>query len=228
MLQRTLSYSNTGSTASRSLSPGWGRTATGWVPGSWPSSARLGSASSSPAPGTGTATASAPSNAKAGRRGAARSAGPSGAAGGESAHSGGGAPVRSSPGSRLIVGGSWSWRPPARRQVDVCPPWWSGAWTGLACGAAPGDPEPRTRTGRLPAGRAATWPPPASRALRCSLRSVPRVPAGWPTAPLDPADGQAARRHRSPGAGEEQRPTSRQEARTVADHPWDPTPAGTC
>ena len=33
-----------------------------------------------------------------------------------------------------------------------------GARIGLACGAAPGDPEPRTRTGRLPASRAATWP----------------------------------------------------------------------
>jgi hypothetical protein len=95
-----------------------------------------------------------------------------------------------------------------------------GARTGLACGAAPGDPEPRTRTGRLPAGRAATWPPSASRALR--------VPSGWPAAPLDPAVVQSARRHRSPGAGEEQRPTSRQEAGTVADQTGIPTPAGTC
>ena len=65
-----------------------------------------------------------------------------------------------------------------------------GARTGLACGAAPGDPEPRTRTGRLPAGRAATWPPPASRPLRKL-----RVPAGWPAASLDPVFVQAARRH---------------------------------
>src|SRR5215218_4735611 len=71
------------------------------------------------------------------------------------------------------------------------------------------EPCTRARTGRLPAGRAATWPPPASRALRYSLRSVPRVPSGWPAAPLDPAVVQAARSHRSPGAGEEQRPTSR-------------------
>ena len=82
------------------------------------------------------------------------------------------------------------------------------------------EPCARARTGRLPAGRAATWPPPASRALR--------VPAGWPAAPLDPAVVQAARRHRSPGAGEEQRPTSRQEAGTVADQTGIPTPAGTC
>jgi hypothetical protein len=95
-----------------------------------------------------------------------------------------------------------------------------GARTGLACGAAPGDPEPRTRTGRLPAGRTATWPPPASRPLR--------VPTGWPAASLDAAVVQAARSHRSPGAGEEPSPTSRQKARTVADHPRDPTPAGTC
>ena len=103
-----------------------------------------------------------------------------------------------------------------------------GARTGLACGAAPGDPEPRTRTGRLPAGRAATWPPPASRALRYSLRSVPRVPAGWPAASLDRPGADAARRHRSPGAGEERGPTSRQEARPVADQAGTPTPAGTC
>jgi hypothetical protein len=95
-----------------------------------------------------------------------------------------------------------------------------GAQTGLACGAAPGDPEPRTRTGRLPAGRAASWTPPASRPLR--------VPTGWPAASLDPAVVQEARSHRSPGAGEEPSPTSRQEARTVADQAGTPTPAGTC
>jgi hypothetical protein len=80
----------------------------------------------------------------------------------------------------------------------------------------------------LPAGRAATWPPPASRALRYSLRSVPRVPSGPPAAALDAAVVQEARRHRSPGAGEEPSPTSRQEARTVADRQGTPTPAGTC
>jgi hypothetical protein len=96
----------------------------------------------------------------------------------------------------------------------------AGRGPGLAFGAAPGDPEPRTRTGRLPAGRAATWPPPTSRALR--------GPADGPAAPLDPAVVQAARRHRSPGAGEERGPTSRQEARTVADQAGTPTPAGTC
>ncbi|HSO52916.1 MAG TPA: hypothetical protein VL330_09240, partial [Actinomycetes bacterium] len=56
-----------------------------------------------------------------------------------------------------------------------------------------------------------------------SIRAL-RVPAGPPAAPLDPTVVQAARRHRSPGAGEEQRPTSRQEARTVADQTWDPHP----
>ena len=49
--QRTLGRSNTGSTAPRSWSRGWGRTATGWAPGSCRWSARPGSASSSLAPG---------------------------------------------------------------------------------------------------------------------------------------------------------------------------------
>ena len=57
------------------------------------------------------------------------------------------------------------------------------------------------------------------RAHECSLGLRP---------PLDRSGSEAARRHRSPGAGEEQRPTSRQEARTVADHPGTPTQAGTC
>jgi hypothetical protein len=57
------------------------------------------------------------------------------------------------------------------------------------------------------------------RAHECSLGLRP---------PLDRSGVDAARRHRSPGAGEEQRPTSRQEARTVADQLWDPHPAGTC
>jgi len=57
------------------------------------------------------------------------------------------------------------------------------------------------------------------RAHECSLGLRP---------PLDRSGVDAARRHRSPGAGEERCPTSRQEARTVADHPGTPTPAGTC
>ena len=92
-----------------------------------------------------------------------------------------------------------------------CPPRPAGrGWSGGPCPVGGGDeaaggdrprlrrrargPRARTRTGRLPAGRAATWPPPASRALRYSLRSVPRVPAGRPAAALDPAVVQAARR----------------------------------
>ena len=94
---------------------------------------------------------------------------------------------------------------PAGSGAAMRPP----AGTGLACGAAPGNPEPRTRTGRLPAGRAATWPPPASRALRSlrppSLRDGLRPPL---TRPSSRRPGET----RSPGAGEEQRPTSRQEA----------------
>src|SRR5512132_2038025 len=42
--------------------------------------------------------------------------------------------------------------------------------------------------------------------------------------PLDRSGVEAARRHRSPGAGEEPSPTSRQEARTVADQLWEPHP----
>jgi len=87
----------------------------------------------------------------------------------------------------------------------------SPAGTGLPASLPCGDPDP-TRPGRLPAGRAATWTPPASRALR--------VPSGWPAAPLDPAAVQSARRHPSPGAGEEQRPTSRQEVVTVTAQEW--------
>jgi hypothetical protein len=208
-----------GSTAPPFSSRGWGRTATGWALGSCRWSARpdrlpagphlgrgpasrarpqaprrgvatlphLPPAAASPWPLTGpagegfrsapspTVVASRPAGGPTGRDAAARLPSPPAA-------------------SRVWLPDGGSWPPPARRQAAVCPAWWSGAGTGLACGAAPGDPEPRTRTGRLPAGRAATWPPPASRALRYSLRSVPRVPSGWPAAPLDPVVVQAARR----------------------------------
>jgi hypothetical protein len=53
------------------------------------------------------------------------------------------------------------------------------------------------------------------RAHECSLRL---------RRPLDPPGRGMARRHRSPGAGEDLSPTSRQEARTVADQLWDPHP----
>jgi single-strand DNA-binding protein len=93
-----------------------------------------------------------------------------------------------------------------------------GAQTGLACGAASGNPAP----GRGPAGCLPVGLPPrrlrgqgSLRAHECSLGLRP---------PLDRSGVDAARRHRSPGAGEEQRPTSRQETRTVADQPWDPHP----
>jgi len=207
MLQRTHSYSNIGSTVPRSLSRAWGRTAPAPAPGSWPSSARPGSASSSPAPGTATAPASALSNAKAGRRGAARSAASSDVGGGEAAGAGGGAPVRSSPRSRLIVVGSWSWPPSVRRQGDVCPPWWSGAGTGLARGAARGNPAPT----RGPAGCLLDGLPPGRRPRqgRCAvLRTGLRPPL---TRPSSRRPGET----RSPGAGEEQRPTSRQHTQEV-------------
>ena len=57
------------------------------------------------------------------------------------------------------------------------------------------------------------------RAHECSLRL---------RRPLDRSGGESARRYRSPGAGEDLSPTSRQEARTVADQTGIPTPAGTC
>ena len=103
-----------------------------------------------------------------------------------------------------------------------------GARTGLACGAAPGNPAP----GRGPAGCLPDGLPPRRlrRQGRCGTRCAPFLaslrdglrPAL--TAPASTRPGET----RSPGAGEEQRPTSRQEARTVADHPGTPTPAGTC
>jgi hypothetical protein len=91
-----------------------------------------------------------------------------------------------------------------------------GARTGLACGAASGNPAP----GRGPAGCLLDGLPPGRRppqgrfaVLRTGL---------WP--PLTRSSSSRPGETRSPGAGEEQRPTSRQEARTVADHPWDPHP----
>jgi hypothetical protein len=95
-----------------------------------------------------------------------------------------------------------------------------GARTGLACGAASGNPAP----GRGPAGCllfGLPWP---------SLRRQGMTPRQEPP-PGHTVDGSShamGRRDRSPGAGEERGPTSRQEARTVADHTWDPTRAGTC
>jgi hypothetical protein len=94
-----------------------------------------------------------------------------------------------------------------------------GARTGLACGAAPGDPEPRTRTGRLPAGRAATWPPPASRALRKL-----RIPSGPPAAALDPAVVQAARRDPVARGGREAEPDQQARGEARGGSPRNPHP----
>ena len=94
------------------------------------------------------------------------------------------------------------------------------AGTGLACGAASGNPAPGADrpvacwTGcHLAAARV--------KARFASLRDGLRPPL---TRPSSRRPGET----RSPGAGEEQRPTSRQEARTVADQQGTPTPAGTC
>ena len=105
-------------------------------------------------------------------------------------------------------------------------------WSGGPCPVGGGDEvtggdRPRLR-------RRVRGPRPARGPAGCLLDGLPpgrrprqgrfAVLADWPAAPLDPAVVQAARRHRSPGAGEEQRPTSRQEARTVADQHRDPHP----
>ena len=102
------------------------------------------------------------------------------------------------------------------------------ARNGLACGAARGNPAPA----RAPAGCLLVGlpPRPLRRQGRCGTRCAPFLaslrdglrPALTAPAPTRPGET------RSPGAGEEQSPTSRQEARTVADHPGTPTPAGTC
>jgi hypothetical protein len=95
-----------------------------------------------------------------------------------------------------------------------------GARTGLACGAARGNPAPT----RGPAGCLLDGLPPGRRPPqgRCAvLRTGLRPPL---TRPSSRRPGET----RSPGAGEDLSPTSRQEARNAADQPWDPTPAGTC
>ena len=72
--------------------------------------------------------------------------------------------------------------------------------------------------GRRPRqGRCGTRCAPFLASLRDGLR--PAL-----TAPVSRRPGET----RSPGAGEEPSPTSRQEARTVADQAETPTPAGTC
>jgi hypothetical protein len=198
-----------------------------------------------------TGIASAPSSAKAGHRGAARSAASS-AAGGEPGGGGGvpvcpsscssGAPPRGGAnGTRrrgpttqppaasrvwLPVGGSWS--PAAHRQPEACPPRWSGAGTGLACGAARGNPAPA----HGPAGCLLDGRPPGRhpRQGRCGTRCAPFLASRRDRLrrPLTRPSIRRPGETRSPGAGEEQRPTCRQEARTVADQAGTPTPAGTC
>jgi hypothetical protein len=97
------------------------------------------------------------------------------------------------------------------------------------------------RPPRFAAVRGPRPPPAAPHVPAVACQSGCHEPAGrvegrsrpWRLAPafgrpLDPPGRFVARRHRSPGAGEEPSPTSRQEARTVADHTGTPTPAGTC
>jgi hypothetical protein len=183
-----------------------------------------------PAPGTATGTASAPSSAKAERRGAAPSAASSSVAVAVDPAGGGEAPVRPSPNSggvpprggangtrrhgpttrppaapRLWLCACQSWPPPARRQLKACPPRWSGTGTGLACGAARGNPAPA----RGPASCLLDGLPPGRRprqgrcASSASLRDRLRRPL---TRPSSRRPGET----RSPGAGEDLSPTSRQ------------------
>jgi hypothetical protein len=93
--------------------------------------------------------------------------------------------------------------PPACRRRRSRPPRWLGAGTGLACGAARGNPAPA----RGPAGCLLDGLPPGRhpRQGRCAvLRTGLRPPL---TRPSSRRPGET----RSPGAGEEQRPTSRQD-----------------
>ena len=91
--------------------------------------------------------------------------------------------------------------PPARWQLDTRPPRHHRVGTGLACGAASGNPPP----GREPAGCLLDGLPPGRRpgqgrfaVLRTGLRP-----------PLTRSSSRRPGETRSPGAGEEQRPTSR-------------------
>ena len=103
-----------------------------------------------------------------------------------------------------------------------------GARTGLACGAASGNPAP----GRGPAGCLLDGLPPGRRPPqgRCGTRCAPFLASlrDGLRPPLTRPSSSRPGDTRSPGAGEERGPTSRQEARTVADQQGTPTPAGTC
>jgi hypothetical protein len=118
--------------------------------------------------------------------------------------------------ARLLPSGSV-----AERDCVTPAKWWLPARNGLHAALAGGTLHPPAPAVCLLDG----LPPRrlrgqgSLRAHECSLRL---------RRPLDRSGGEAARRDQSPGAGEDPSPTSRQEARTVADHTWDPTPAGTC
>jgi hypothetical protein len=117
------------------------------------------------------------------------------------------------PGGGAIVA---AYRPSAWSVLAAC------AGRGPASPAAPrpGTPNP----GRGPAGCLLDGLPPGRRPRqgRCAvLRTGLRPPL---TRPSSRRPGET----RSPGAGEDLSPTSRQEARTVADQAGTPTPAGTC
>ena len=99
--------------------------------------------------------------------------------------------------------------------------------------ASPAAPRPGTpNPGRGPAGCLLDGLPPGRRPRqgRCGTRCAPFLASlrDRLRRPLTRPSSRRPGETRSPGAGEEQRPTSRQEARTVADQAGTPTPAGTC
>jgi hypothetical protein len=113
---------------------------------------------------------------------------------------------------------TWVWSLPAR----------NGLPASLPCG----DPYPPPAAPHVSAVCLLDGLPPRRlrRQGRCGTRCAPFLaslrdglrPALTAPAPRRPGET------RSPGAGEELSPTSRQEARTVADQDGTPTPAGTC
>jgi hypothetical protein len=93
----------------------------------------------------------------------------------------------------------WFWPPPARRQHNGCPPRWSEAGTGLAYGAAPGNPAPtRGPAGclldGLPPGRR---PPQGRSASSASLRDRLRRPLTRPSSRRPGDTGRPGRARRS-------------------------------
>jgi hypothetical protein len=202
MPQRTLGRSNTGHrtppTGSRSTPPATA------PPSSGPSRPRA-SGSWSPRPGRAPGAWSGGSRTVSARPATALSAASS-AGCREQASGRGAVPVRRSPGRRLLVGGSWP--PPGPPAAQRSP-------TTVAQG--------RERPARFAAGRGPLPPPAAPPGpAACLLDGLPPRPLHGQGSlrahecslglrpPLDRSGPEAARRYRSPGAGEDLSPPSRQ------------------